>query len=176
MNVREGKGRPKKAFPCHSIQKRAFLCRGRPARERPPLGQGNEYVREKMMNGKRKVEERRDKKSFLCSKVCSKVEERRDKKSFLCFLCVVKCVVKWKRGETRSPSCVFCVCNLAFSIQHMALCKHDQLLVSNIPHLPHVPHVLRFLLLICVMVFALKFLYLSRVSGHPGLNVCLLLA
>ena len=58
----------------------------------------------------------------------------------------------------------------------MALCKHDQLLVSNIPHLPHVPHVLRFLLLICVMVFALKFLYLSRVSGHPGLNVCLLLA
>jgi len=98
LNVREGKGRPKKAFPCHSIQKRAFLCRGRPARERPPLGQGNEYVREKMMNGERKVEERRDKKSS-----------------------------------------VFGVRDLAFSMQHMTLCKHDQLLVSNISISPMSP-------------------------------------
>jgi len=59
---------------------------------------------------------------------------------------------KRKLGESRDKkSSVFCVCNLSFSIQHMTLCKHDQLLVRNISYLPHVPHVLRFLL-ICLMV------------------------
>ena len=29
--------------------------------------------------------------------------------------------------------------NLSFSIQHMTLCKHDQLLVSSISHLPMSP-------------------------------------
>ena len=43
-----------------------------------------------------------------------------------------------RKVEERSLS-VFGVCDLAFSIQHVTFCKHDQPLVSNFSHLPHLP-------------------------------------